>query len=91
MFKFFFPKTRSERDLETVEFSPHEIPFQKTNTDDFVRQLATDIIIKLTSPPSTTTISLQAGDETRNGLLQLAELLNRTEKIPDLVSLPPKL
>ena len=88
--KCFFPKTRSERDSDTVEFFPHEIPFPKVNTDDFLRQSATDIIRLLTSPPSTTTISLQAGDDTRNGLLQLADLINRSEKIPDLIPLPPK-
>ena len=55
--------------------------------DDFLRQSATDVIKLLTTPPSTTTLSLQAGDETRNGLLQLAELLNRSEKIPNLI--PP--
>ena len=81
MFKMFFPlNTRSERDLDMVEFFPHKILFPKMNADDFLRQSATDIIRIFTAPPSTTTISLQTGDETRNGLLQLAELLNRTEK-----------
>lgn len=60
------------------------------NADDFLRQSTTDIIQILTSPPSTTTISLQAGDDTRNGILQLAKLLNRTEKIPNLIFLPQK-
>ncbi len=35
----------------------------------------------LTSPPSTTTPSLQAGDPTRNALLDIATSLNRVENI----------
>ena len=54
-----------------------------------MRQSATDIIRLLTAPPSSTTLILQAGDETRNGLLQLKELLNRTEKVPNLIP-PPR-
>ena len=85
--KYYFPKTRSERDTDTVEFFPYEILFPKVTADDFLRQSATYIIRLLTAPPSSTTLSLQAGAATRNGLLQLAELLNRTEKIPNLI--PP--
>ena len=48
-----------------------------------MRQAATDIIKILTAPPSNVAPSLQAGDETRNGLLLLAKLLNRADKIPD--------
>lgn len=47
-----------------------------------MRQAATDIISILTAPPSTTVPSLQAGDPTRNALLEIATVLNRTEKLP---------
>ena len=45
-----------------------------------------DIISILTKPPSTTTISLEAGDETQNALLKIAEALQRVDKI---TTLPP--
>ena len=73
-----------------MEFFPSVIPLPKVTVDDFLRQSVTDIIGLLTTPPTTTTISLKAGDKTHNSLLQLAELLKRSEKIPDLISPPPK-
>ena len=60
--KCFFPKTRSERDVNTVTFFPKAIKFPEIHLDDFLKQAATDIIAILTSPPSTTTPSLHAGD-----------------------------
>lgn len=53
-------------------------------TDEILRQAATNIIKNSRSPPSKTTPSLHTVDKTRNGLLLLAKLLNRAEKIPDL-------
>ena len=82
----FFPQTRSEGDTDTVQFFPHKIAFPKLTANKFLRQSAADIIRILTAPPSSTTLSLQAGDETRNSLLQLTELLNRTEKTPKLIT-----
>ena len=65
------------------------IPFPSVNIDDYLRQAATDIITILTSPPSTTTPTLQAGDPVRNALLELATLLNRAKPLPKLSSPPP--
>ena len=64
----YFPETRAAA-----------IPFPKVSLDDFLRQAATDIISILTAPPSTTAPSLQAGDPTRNALLEIATVLNRAE------------
>ena len=83
----YFPKTRSERNVDTVTFFPAAIPFPKVSLNDFLRQAATDIISILTAPPSTTAHSLQAGDPTRNVLLEIATVLNRAEKLP--VTSPP--
>ena len=80
--KCFFEKTRSERDVDTVTFFPTIIPFPSVTTTDYLKQAATDIITILTSPPSPTTPSLQAGDPIRNALLDLATLLNRAQPLP---------
>ena len=58
------------------------IPYPKVNLEDFLRQAAMDIISILTAPPSTTTPSLQAGDVTRNALLDIAQILHRAEDLP---------
>ena len=60
--KVYFTKTRSERDYDTITFFPAVIPYPEVKIDNFLRQAATDIIIILKTPPSTTTPSLQAGD-----------------------------
>ena len=58
--------------------------FPKINLDNFLRKAAADIIIILPVPPSSTTLSLQAGDVTRNAFLDLVTTLNRTDKLPIL-------
>ena len=92
--KVYFPKTRSERNVDTVTFFPAAIPFPQVKLDDFLRQAATDIITILTAPPSTTTPALQAGDPTRNALLEIATVLNRVETMPltttNQLTLPPQ-
>ena len=56
-------------------------PFIKVKIEDFLRQAATDIIINLTAPPSTTTPRLEVGGAIRNILLQLVTILQQVEKI----------
>ena len=80
--KCYFPSTRSERDCDIVTFFPNVVPFPKVTTDDFLRQAATDIVSILSQSSSKTNIpSLEAGDTTRNAILKLAKLLNRTDKL----------
>ena len=85
--KCYFPITRSERNVDTVTFFPKQIPFPKVTIDDFLRQAATDIVSILAAPPSATSFSLQAGDPIRNALLEIANTLNRADKLP-LLPLP---
>ena len=63
--KVYFPKTRSERDCDTLTFFPTVIPYPEVKLEHFLKQAASDIITILTTPPSTTTPSLQAGDTTK--------------------------
>ena len=78
----YFPKTRSERIVHTVKFFPSEIPIPKVGIEDFLQQAATDIISILQDKPSTTTLGLQIGDTTRNALLEISNILQRTESLP---------
>ena len=51
--------------------------------EDHLKQAATDILAMLSSPPSTTVPSLQAGDTTNQAITEIAKLLKRSEKIPN--------
>ena len=84
----YFPKTRSERDSNTVTFFQKEISFPEIHLDDFPKQAANDIISIFTNPPSTSTPSLQAGDKTRNALLEISEILNRADDLPKQITKP---
>ena len=75
--KCYMPKTRSEINADTIVFFPHIIDFPIVSTDTFLKQAALDIITLLTNPPKAFPPSLQAGDETKNAILQLAIILGR--------------
>ena len=75
--KCYFTHSRQERDTDTVLFFPKQIPLPQVGLEDFLRQSTADIISILTDPPSTTALSLQAGDVTHNAILQLATIFNR--------------
>ena len=85
--KFYFPRTEQIRDCDTVTFFPTNVPFPQVKLVAFLKQAATDIITILTSPPSTTTPSLEAGDPVRNVLLTLATQLHRIDTIPEPVKI----
>ena len=78
----YFPKTRSQRDCDTVTFFPTVIPYPKINLDDYLRQATDDIISILTNPPHHTTPTLKLGDKTKNALLKIAKIFHRDEPIP---------
>ena len=46
-FKCYMPETYSERNADTVEFSPTTTPFPQVTTDNYLRQAATDILVIL--------------------------------------------
>ena len=72
----YFPKTKSERVQDIVQFFPKSIPFQKITLDGFLNQTAQDIIDIITPLPSSIKPSLEAGGPTRNAL-KIAEILHR--------------
>ena len=88
--KCYFPHTRSEKDVDTVSFFPHEIKFPTVGLDDYLKQAAEDIIAILTSPPTKMSFSLENGDPTRNALLKIAESLHTAKSIPKTLDKPPR-
>ena len=85
--KCFISKTSRERDGDTVEFFPHQIPIPSFTTESLLRQTAVDMVSLLQDPPALTP-ALQYGDATQNALLQIATLLNRAVEVPPLPLVP---
>ena len=80
--KCYFSKIRSVRDIDTITFFPKVISFPKVTTDNFLRQVAEDIISILTAPPTPTTPSLEVGNTIRNELLKIATVLKIIDILP---------
>ena len=80
----FFPLTRSVRQVDTVRYFPHTIPFPKVSLEDHLRQAGSDIVRILSHPPSTLTPDLESGDSISNAILKLGKILNTADKIPKL-------
>ena len=82
--KCYMPRTKSIINSDTVEFFPHSIPFPQVKLQNYLKQSASDIISMLAKPLSTTVPTLVAGDDTRNAILELASILKRVDKTPNL-------
>ena len=80
----YFPKTRSVCPVDTIKYIPHVINFPQATLEDHLRQASSDIVAILQNPPSQITTDLQSGNEITNALSILAEILQRSEKIPTL-------
>ena len=79
------PLTRVEVDIDTITFIPHTIPVPEMKMENFLRQVAADIITLLTHPPPGSAPTLTLGNTTHNGLLQLATLLHTNEVTDTLI------
>ena len=75
----YLPSTNKEIISNTLVFISHTISIPAITTDNFLTQAASDIVTPLAYPPSDILSSLQIGDSVKNGLLQLATLLNRNQ------------
>ena len=96
--QYYFPQKRLQRPVDTVAFFLSIVPIPQVSLEDLLRQAAMDIITLLQDPPSTTTLSLQVRGETCNTLLDLATILQRTEKLstiqeklPDQTATPQRI
>jgi hypothetical protein len=79
--KCYMPATSRERDVNTVEFFPKKTPFPEICTEDYLKQAATDILSILQKTPATLPY-LAYGDETKNALVQIAQLLGQAAPPP---------
>ena len=87
----YFPKTRAERQTDTLTFFPHHISVPEVASIDFLKQAALDIISILSSPVPSLPLSLEAGDTTKNALLKIAEALGTVKDRPVLAPNPTQL
>lgn len=76
--------------MNTVSFFLASIPFPVIKIDDYLRQAASDIITILTSSPSTTVPTLNAGDKACNALLEIVTILNQATDLPTAPILPQR-
>ena len=76
--------------MDTVTFFPRDITISKVGLDDFLSQAATYIGTIITAPPSTTPSRLNTGDPTRCALQNIAETLNRAEKLSNSPTPSPR-
>ena len=74
-------------DVYTVQFFSSTTKIPTVSTEDYLKQAATDIISVLQNPPPSIP-SLQFGDPTKNALISIARLLNRTDPDPAPVLSP---
>ena len=84
MCAIFFPRTSSMRDVDMVTFIPVVDHFPQVITEDLLKQAALDIRYIYSNPLSTTTVDLEAGDNTKKAILKIAQALQRVEKITEL-------
>jgi hypothetical protein len=74
--KCFVPATSRVRDIDSVTFFPHVIPFPKTSTEDYLGQFVGDILKLLSHSPTTSQLPfLQFGNDTENAIKEIATLL----------------
>ena len=75
-FKCYIPETGAERDADTVEFFPQQVPFPQVTNETYLRQAASDLIAILQSPKSPIP-SLTYGDTATNAFVEIATILKR--------------
>ena len=74
--KYYVPRKKGV-ESGTVELFLYPTPFPKTNLKDYLKHAGSEIVAILTNIPSVSTPELQAGDPTRNELLELVTVLQR--------------
>lgn len=84
----YLPKIRSARQVDTLTFFPHTVPFPEVTTEDFLKQAVLHILSILSNQPTSLRISLEVGDSTKNALLQIVEALGTVVSAPKSPSLP---
>jgi hypothetical protein len=87
-YKCYVPSSSGVRDALTVDWFPHNVPFPKVTTDDYLRQTATDMLTLL-QDKTTPIPSLTYGSNVTNAYIQIAQILKRATAFPAPVPLPP--
>jgi hypothetical protein len=80
--KCYIPSTFGVRDALTVDWFPHQVPFPKVGTDDYLRQTANDMLTLLQGTATKPLPSLTYGSPIANAYLQISQILKRATAIP---------
>ena len=80
-YQIFLPSTRGTMNADTVDFFRETIPFPTVNTDQYLRQAATDILAILQAPEKNIP-SLSYGSSVANAYVQIAQILKRATLPP---------
>lgn len=72
--------------MQTWLFFSHDITFPKVSVKDALIQAATDIVSILVNPPASTLPTLEIGDDTKNALLHLSLLVDKTNNSRNLLT-----
>ena len=75
-YKVFLPSTQSTRDVLTLDWFPHTIPFPRVTQEDYLKQVAEDLLtVLLPTSPNYVYPSLQFGTTTAKAFLDIAKIL----------------
>jgi hypothetical protein len=88
-YKCYLPSTNGVRDVLTVDWFPHKVPFPKVTTDEYLRQAATDMLTLLEDKTANTIPSLTYGSNIINAYIQIAKILKRQTAPPRPAPPPP--
>ena len=89
--KTYIPKTRSERDTNTVTFLPHKGSIPIFTQQDHLRQ-AIDDILHILKNPTPAIPSFLVGDDTSNAICLESEIFNKNMQQSSITeSIDPKL
>jgi hypothetical protein len=73
--KCYISSTFGIRDCLTVDWFPHNVPFPKVTSDEYLRQTATDMLTLLQDPTTHPIPSLTYGTNITNAYIQIAQIL----------------
>ena len=85
-FRCFNPETRQEIISDTVEIIEENIPLPAASIDDYLKQSISDILTIFKKPQKTNLPFLKYGDETKNAIVQVAELLHKAIQHPEKIA-----
>jgi hypothetical protein len=80
--KCYIPSTFGVRDALTIDWFPHQVPFPKVTTDEYLKQTAEDMLTILEDKTSAPIPTLTYGADLTNAYIKIAQILKRATAPP---------